>query len=280
MNFDMGRAWSEAIAKLGANFSLLAILGGVFFFVPSLLMFIALPDVMGTLMSPNMDPTQMEAVMADLGPSFFGFYLLVIVTSFIGYVAMVALLGDNSRLSVGEAIGRGVKALLPLLAILVIVIVAYFVIALVLGLVMGLLLAAVGSASTGLAAALTFVIVIAIIGALLWVMTRLSMITPVIALENTMNPFTVLGRSWALTGPAQGRLFLFYLVLFIAYFVVALVAFMIMGLITSAIGAPSVLGFLNGIVGALVAMLFSAIFVAIYSQLAGATAANVGDTFE
>ena len=262
MNFDMGRAWSDAIAKLGANFSLLAILGGVFFFVPSLLMFIALPDVMGTLMSPNMDPTQMEAVMADLGPSFFGFYLLVIVTSFIGYVAMVALLGDNSRLSVGEAIGRGVKALLPLLAILVIVIVAYFVIALVAWTVV------------------PFVIVIAIIGALLWVMTRLSMITPVIALENTMNPFTVLGRSWALTGPAQGRLFLFYLVLFIAYFVVALVAFMIMGLITSAIGAPSVLGFLNGIVGALVAMLFSAIFVAIYSQLAGATAANVGDTFE
>lgn len=53
MEFDMGRAWNDATARFGANFSLLAILGGVFFFIPSLVMFIALPDVMGTLMSPN-----------------------------------------------------------------------------------------------------------------------------------------------------------------------------------------------------------------------------------
>ena len=86
--------------------------------------------------------------------------------------------------------------------------------------------------------------------------------------------------SWSLTRPVQARLFLFYFVLFIAYFVIALVAFMIMGVVATALGAPSVLGFLNGLVGALVSMLFSALFVAVYLQLAGATAANIGDTFE
>lgn len=280
MNFDMGRAWNEATAKLSANFSLLAILGGVFFFVPSLIMFIALPDVMGALMAPNADPTQIEAMMASLGPSFFGIYLLILLASFVGYVAMVALLGDNRRVSVGEAIGTGFKALLPLIAIMLILIVAYFIVAIGIGLVFGLLVAAVGAASTGAAAGLTFILIIAAIIGVLWVLTRLSMITPVIALENTMNPLTVLSRSWSLTRPVQRSLFLFYLVLFVAYFVVAIVLFMIMGLITTLLGMPSVLGFLNGLTGALVAMLFSAIFVAVYNQLAGTSVANISDAFE
>jgi hypothetical protein len=280
MNFDMGRAWSEATAKFSANFSLLAILGGVFFFIPSLIMFIALPDVMGGLMAPNADPTQVEAMMSSLGASFFGIYLLILLASFVGYVAMVALLGDSRRVSVGEAIGTGFKALLPLIAIMLILIVAYIVIAIGVGLVLGLLIAAVGAASTGAASVLTFVLVIAAVIGVLWVMTRLSMITPVIALEGVMNPITALTRSWSLTRPAQRSLFLFYLVLFVAYFVIAIVLFMIMGLITTLIGMPSVLGFLNGVTGALVAMLFSAIFVAVYNQLAGTSAANISDTFE
>lgn len=280
MEFDMGRAWNDAIARFGANFSLLAILGGVFFFLPSLVMFIALPDVMGTLMSPNMDPADMETVMANLGGTFFGIYALILLASMVGYVAMVALLGDGRRPSVGEAIGIGFKALLPMIAILLILAVAYIVVVLLGGLLAGLIIGAIGAVSTGAASALGFVMVLGLIAALLWIMTRLSMVTPVIALENTMNPFTVLRRSWSLTRPAQTRLFLFYFVLFIAYFVIALVAFMIMGVISTALGAPSVLGFLNGIVGALVAMLFSALFVAVYLQLAGATPANIGDTFE
>lgn len=280
MEFDMGRAWNDAIARFGANFSLLAILGGVFFFIPSLVMFIALPDVMSTLMSPNMAPADMETVMANLGGTFFGIYALILLASMVGYVAMVALLGDGRRPSVGEAIGIGFKALLPMIAILLILAVAYIVVVLLGGVLAGLVIAAIGAVSTGAASALGFVMVIGLIAALLWIMTRLSMVTPVIALENTMNPFTVLSRSWSLTRPAQARLFLFYFVLFIAYFVIALVAFMIMGVISTALGAPSVLGFLNGIVGALVAMLFSALFVAVYLQLAGTTAANIGDTFE
>ncbi|MFN4114256.1 MAG: hypothetical protein ACK4GD_09980 [Sphingomonadaceae bacterium] len=280
MQFDMGRAWNDAIATLTANFSLLAILGGVFFFVPSLLMFIAMPDMMSAMMSPNMDPTDMEAMVGNLGAGFFGTYLLVFLATLVGYVAMIALLGDSSRVSVGQAIGTGFKALLPLLAITIILVVAYFVIALVLGLVFGLLAAGVGQASGGAAGALIFVMAIGLFVGILWVLTRLSMITPVIAIEGTMNPFTVLGRTWAMTRPAQGRLFLFYVVLFIAYMVIALVTFMIIGAVTAAVGAMSVMGFVNGVIGAIVAMLFSAIFVAIYNQLAGPSSTNLGATFE
>lgn len=280
MTFDMGRAWSEGMARVKANFQLLAILGGIFFFVPSVLLFVAMPDAMGAMMNPQMDATNMEQVMSGLGAGFFGMYLIIVLASFIGQTSMVALMGDSRRISVGEAIGTGVKVLLPLLAILVVFVIGYFVVALIGGMIMGLLIAGASALSTGLAAALTAVMVIAIIVAMLWVLTRFSMTMPVLALEGSLNPFAALGRSWRITKPVQWRLLLFYILLFVAYMVLALVLFMLMGLIAAAIGTPSALGFLNGIVGALVAMVFSGVVVAIYLQLAGTGAASVSEAFE
>lgn len=280
MTFDMGRAWSEGIARVKANLQVLAILGGIFFFVPSVLLFVAMPDAMGAMMSPDMDPQNMEQIMAGLGAGFFLLYLAIVLASFVGYTAMIALMGDPRRVSVGEAIGTGIKVLLPLLALLIIFIVGYFVAALAVGLVFGLLIAAVGSVSTGFAGVLTFILAIAVLLAVLWVLTRFSMTLPVLALEGTLNPFTALGRSWKLTQPAQMRLFLFYVLLFVAYLVIALVTFMIMGTIAAAMGTPSALGFLNGVIGALVAMVFSGVIVGIYLQLAGPSVSNVSETFE
>lgn len=281
MTFDMSRAWSEGIAKVSSNFSLLAILGGVFFFVPSVVIFIAMPDLMGAMMmNPDMDPEDMAGMLANIGPSFFGIYLLIVIASMVGYGAMIALVGDGRRVSVGEAIKAGFKALLPLLAILIIFMVAYLVGALVIGLVFGLLIGLVGQASTVLAGILTFIFFVTLFLAVLWVLTRFSLTMPVLVIDGTMNPFAALGRSWSLTKPVQGRLFLFYVLLFIAYLVIALVLFMVMGLIVAGLGAPSAIGFLNGIIGALVAMVFSGILAAIYGQLAGSTPQALGDTFE
>lgn len=281
MTFDMGRAWNEGIAKVSANFSLLAILGGVFFFVPSVLIFIAVPDLMGAMMmNPDMAPDDMANMFANIGPTFFGLYFLIMLASLIGYGAMIALVGDGRRVSVGEAIGAGIKALLPLLAILVIFIVVYFVAALVIGLIFGLLIGLIGQASTAIAGILTFIFVIGLMLAVLWVLTRFSLTMPVLVIDGTMNPFAALGRSWSLTKPVQGRLFLFYVLLFVAYLVIALVFFMVMGLIVAGLGAPSAIGFLNGIIGALVAMVFSGVLAAIYGQLAGSTPQALGDTFE
>lgn len=281
MRFDMGRAWSEGIARLQSNFSLLAILGGVFFFLPAMVMFLAVPDVMGPMMGgQEMDPEDMAALFENVGATFFLAYLLVFVASMIGYVAMVALIGDGEGVSVGQAIATGFKALLPLIAIMLIFLVGYFLFALVIGLIIGVVIAGIGSASSALAGIITFILVVGIVLALLWVMTRFSMTMPVIAIERVMNPFTALRRSWRMTAPVQARLFLFYVLLFVAYIVIAIVVFMIIGLIASAAGAPSVLGFLNGITGALVAMVFSGIVVAIYAQLVGSSPANLGDTFE
>jgi hypothetical protein len=280
MSFDMGRAWNDGIARVKANFQLLAVLGGIFFFLPSVLLFVAMPDAMTAMMNPDMNAASMEQVVAGLGVGFFGLYLLIILASFIGQTAMIALMGDARRVSVGEAIGTGVKVLLPLFAILVLFVIGYFVVALAIGLVVGLVISGAAAVSAGLATALTVVLFAAMFVAVLWAMTRFSMTLPVLALEGSLNPIAALGRSWRITRPVQWRLLLFYVLLFIAYLVLALVLFMIMGVIVAAIGAPSALGFLNGVVGALVAMVFSGVVVGIYLQLAGPAAATVSETFE
>lgn len=280
MKFDMGRAWSEGVAKVSTNFSLLAILGGVFFFVPSVLMFVAMPDAMSFMTNPNMEPEDMEKIFANLGPSFFGIYLLVLIASLVGYAAMIALVGDQRRVSVGEAIAVGFKALLPLIAITVLLSIAYIILIAIVSVIIGLLAVAFGVVSTGLAATVTLVAIVAMVLALIWIMTRFSLVMPVLAIDRTMNPFTALGRSWRLTKPAQRRLFLFYVLLFVAYMVIAAVLFMIIGLIAAGIGAPSVLGFINGLIGALVAMLFSGIVAAIYHQLSSDTPQRLEETFD
>ncbi len=279
MNFDMGQAWSDGIARVKANFQLLVVLGGIFFFLPSVLLFVAMPDAMGAMMSPDMNTANMEQVMAGLGAGFFAIYLLIILASFIGQTAMIALMGDPRRIAVGEAIGTGVKVLLPLFAILVMFLIGYVVVGLLAGLLFGLLVAGAGALSTGLAAAVTTVLIVTLILAMLWVLTRFSMTLPVLALEGSLNPIGALGRSWRMTRPVQWRLLFFYVLLFIAYIVIALVAFMIMGVVVAALGAPSALGFLNGLIGALVAMVFSGVVVGIYLQLAG-PAASVSETFQ
>ena len=280
MKFDMGAAWNEGMAKFRGNFSLLAVLGGVFFFVPSVLMFVAMPDLMSMMMTPGASPEDAERALSGVGAEFFAIYALVILASFVGYSAMLALVGDNRRLSVGESIVVGFKALLPLIGVLLVIMIVYMLAALVFGLIIGLVVAGLAQVSAGLSAAVIFVLVIGLIVVALWLMTRLSLVMPVIVLDRIANPLKALARSWRLTAPQQGRLLAFYALLFIAYLVVALVLFMIMGLIVAAFGAPTAMGFLNGIVGALFAMIFSGILVAVYNQLVVTGKEGLEQTFE
>lgn len=280
MKFDMGAAWNDGMAKVRSNFSLLAVLGGVFFFLPSVLMFVAMPDIMGMMMTPGADPDETARAFSEIGWSFFALYLLVMLASLAGYAAMIALVGDKGRLSMGESILVGFKALLPLLGVLLVVLIVYMAAALLFGAVLGLIVGALSQVSAGLSAAVAIIVVLGLIVVALWLMTRLSLVIPVIVLEGIANPLKALGRSWRLTRPQQGRLLAFYALLFVAYLVVALVLFMIMGLVVAALGAPTAVGFLNGVVGALFAMLFSAILVAVYFQLAGTGGESLEQTFE
>ena len=129
-------------------------------------------------------------------------------------LALLALLRDHSRPTVGEALRRGLVGLLP----------------------GDRRLHAAGRSALGSSLA---VVLVAdrragrrpVAGgadrrahrrgrSLIYVLVKLSLSLPVIAIDKVHNPFTALARSWRLTKGNSFRLFLFYLLLFIVYLVI------------------------------------------------------------
>ena len=280
--FNMNRTWSQAVALFQANFQLLAVIGGVFLLLPSLLLYMALPDFFSTLSMADGNPEQMEAmVLAMVGPlALYG--SIAFVLQMVGYMAMIALMGDD-RPTVGEAILEGLRSLFSVIAATLLFVVLYVVLALVVSLVTGLIVAATGG-SEAIAGVLAFVLVIGLLVGTFYLAVRLSLTMPVIVLERRRNPFDALRRSWQLTAGHAARIFAFFLLLFVAYMVLSLVILGIFGGAVTAVGGPGdasvfVTGLLNGVVGALVAMLFSAILVGLYRQLAGSSSVQIDETF-
>jgi len=280
MQFDMGQAWNDGMARVSANASLLAILGGVFFFLPTVIMYLIRPELLDMSMAPAGDPEAAKHVREGILPTVVPLFLVVMLASFVGYSAMIVLIGDTRRVSVGEAISVGFRTLLPLIGVFVLAMLGYVLAAIVLGVVLGVVVAVLAMVSSALAYVVALVLGMAMVLALLMAVTRLSMTLPVIAIEREGNPLSAMKRSWAMTMPVQWRLLGFYALLFLAYMVLAMVLFMVMGLISAAVGSPAVLGFLNGLLGAAVAMVVSGVVAAIYRQLAGPSTASVRETFE
>lgn len=276
MALDMSAAWSDGVAKVKANFQLLAIVGGVFFLLPAVAMGLVLPDAMAAVSQPSFDPDAAEKMLASLGPSFFGMYAVAMVATFIGYVAMMALMSDRSRPTVGEAIGRGVKAFPTMIAVLIAFLLAYILLAAGIGLIAG----GLGLISATLAGIAVFIGIIAALVGVALIATRMSMSMPVIALEDTLNPVTVLKRSWAMTKPVQWPLLGFFVLLTIGYMVIAIVLSLVVGLAIAAIGSPVLSGIFNGLIGTVVAMIFTGVVAAIYDQLNTENTAGLSETFE
>lgn len=279
MAFSMNRTWNEAVAMFRSNFQLLAVVGGVFVLIPSLLMYMALPDLFGALMLAEGDPEAMEEmVLAMLGPLLL-WGSIGFLAQMVGYLAMIVLMGAD-RPTVGEAIVVGLKGLLPVIAATLLFALLYAVLALVFGLLVGGLAAALGD---GGAVALSFVLVVGLLVATFYIAIRFVLTMPVIGLERTLNPIGAMLRSWRLTGHAAWRIVGFFALLFVAYMVLSLVFMGIIGGALGALGGGSgafLIGLLNGVIGALVAMIFSAILVSIYRQLAGPGAREVSEAFE
>lgn len=265
MQFSMNETWQRGIALVSNNFQLLALIAGVFLFLPAVVIYLAVPDL-ASFMDPGADPAEMAARMEKIQGPLIGWGLLAMVLQFIGYLAMVGLIG-STRPTVGEAIGRGAKALLTLIGCLILFVIIYLVVGVLLMVPIVLVVGESDSSGLGIVG---FLLVFALIG---FIMTRLSITMPVIMLENQLNPAAALWRSWKLTGPHKWAIFGFWVLLVVAYLVIAILLFGVFGLI-GAMAASSgvglfVMGIVNGTIGALVSMLVSGLIVAMYQQLAG-----------
>ena len=284
MTFDMNRTWAHALALLQANGQLLAIIAGVFLLLPGTLFYVALPDVMTTLSTQtNPDPEQLMAMLrAAMGPLIV-LGLVMFVAQTIGYLAMIALMGDD-RPTVGEALRRALACLPTTIGVTLLLMLGYVLVALVGALVLGLLIA-LGTAAGGtvLAGVLAFLGGVALVAGIVYLATRFILTMPIIALDGITGPWAVCKRSWELTRSHALKIFFFYVLIFAAYIVIAMILGSVFGVIAGLLGngtgAALVLGLSNGLMGAAVAMLFSAIMVAMHRQLSGISVTTIDQTF-
>lgn len=284
MNFDMNRTWTQALSLLQANAQLLAVIAGVFLLLPGTLFYVALPDVMTTLTTQtNPDPDQVLAMLQEaMGPLII-LGLVLMLAQTIGYLAMIALMGDD-RPTVGEALRRSLSFLPTAIGVTLLMLLGYVVVAFAFGLVLAAVIAGFGAVGGEVLAGVMAVIgVIAMMVAIVYLATRFILTMPVIALEGISGPLAVCKRSWALTKSHSLKIFVFFVLIFVAYFVIAMILGAVFGVIASLLdnanASALVLGLSNGLIGAAVAMLFSAILVAMHRQLAGISPTTIDQTF-
>ncbi len=274
IKLDMGKAWNDAVALLSANKDVILIVAGVFFFLPNAISALAIPQPTEieamTASGAQPDLEAMSAIMMSYYAQNWWIFVLLGLVQAIGMLGLLALLTDTSRPTVGEALGFGVKALLPYLGTQILL--SLIVVSVVLVLIgLGSL---IGPALAVLLGIVSFVVMV-------YLIIKFSLASPVIAIEKVMNPFRVLQRSWQLTKGNSFRLLGFYSLLVLVLVVVSLVA----GLVFAAFGifGEQVGLFAAAIGGAVLSMAMTAIMLAvlaaIHRQLTGGSAEAMRETF-
>lgn len=271
MKLDMGNAWNEATGMIGANRELVAIIAGIFVFLPAIVLAVIAPELATGPAAVNPDDP-MAAMREFYSANGIWLFLTALINA-IGSLSLFALFADN-RPTVGDAISTGVKTLLPYLAAQILLIV---VLAIVLGVPVGLAVSLGGSAVGVLVGIVAAV-------ALIYVMIKLSLLAPAMVIDGILNPVNALRASWDATKGNSLRLLLFYFLLGIAVVVVAAVFGLISGLFVAMLGTGSIAamlgGALNGLISAVWAVVIVAVLSATYRQLTGPSARSVSETFE
>ncbi len=271
MRFDSNQAWKEATAAVTANRELLLALAGVFFLLPSFAASVLVPQPQP---QPGATPGEIYAQIAGIYAQIWPYVLVAGLLQIVGVLAILTLVTDRSRPTVGEALVRGITGTPSFLAVQFMM----FVVAVV---VMGLgsALAAV-SGSGGVVA----VVVIAGIAFFVWLWLRLSLIGPAIAVERIYNPLQVFARSWRLTRGNTARLLLFFFLLAIAFIVIVAIAMgvtgVILALLLPAEPAKIVAGLISATLTSVFMLYFIAALAAAHRQLAGPSGEAAARTFE
>jgi hypothetical protein len=279
MKFDSNRAWREASAAASANREVLVAVAGVFFLLPGLASVLFLSDFQADMMANFGNPDAAERIMEGMTGPVVGFGLISFLLQAIGYLAMLALLTDRTRPTVGEAIGAAIKALPVVIGAVLLFFGGYMLAIVVLAVLAGVLAQVAGLGAVAVLMGL------GLIGGVVYAGVRLSLVLPVIVIDRVHNPVAALARSWQLTRGNSLRLLAFYLLLGLAYLVIVMVVGMMsmtLATLVAGQGKVSMLigGLVTGVVGAAASALFTAILAAIHRQLAGPSAEAIGATFD
>lgn len=263
MKLDMSAAWSQAVAMLKANRDLIAIVAGVFFFLPYCAMMLMMPDLQATLpvSDPNADPQVMIDALMEFYSRIWLPLVAIMVFQAIGSLALLALLRDSTRPTLGEAFKLALIAFLPYIA-------AQLILGLAVGLIGAVLIGGAIAVNEALGVLMIFVVMIGAI----YAMVKFSLTTPVIAVERVYNPVAALARSWRLTKGNSLRIFFFFVLIVLAGLILVSIIQAIFGLVFALFGAEGAL-IGNGIVSSALNAAFSTVLLAVlaatHRQLAG-----------
>ena len=261
MKLSYNGVWDRTLALLGAHAPLIGAIAGVFIFLPSLLLGYFLPVPQGNSTNPE---ANVELLVSYMGKTWY-WQLAVLIATMVGILAILILVLDHTRPTVGSAIATAVKRLPYYLLASFIVSIGMILVAFVSVLPFALL------AATGMQVfnILGYVAVVAIL-AYCW--GRLSVIASVASLEQP-TPLGMIRRTLELTrGHAWAILGLLALMLLAGLIASLALAFVIGGLLRLLLD-PALADFLILIVGtAFNAALLAVVIVttgSIYRELSG-----------
>ena len=279
---DMGKAWTDATALIGANRDTFGAIAGLFFFVPSLALAFFAPELSAPPPDapPGADPQLvLQAMINQQMQAYRDNWALVLGTlllQFLGSLSLLALLAERARPTVGEALGIGLAGLVPYVAALLLGSLA--------AVVAVLLPASIGASTGSLAgAAIGGLVTLFMTPVSLYLLVKFALIAPIVAIEGTRNPIAALRRSWRLTKGNSLRIALFQFLLIATIGVIATLVTSILGLVFSALGGTAATignAAVSSLANALVTVVFVGVIAAIYRQLAGPSPEGLATTFE
>ena len=235
--FSMNNAFSEAKAFVMQNPLLyfgLILLAQI---IAMVIVFLPIGGVAGfqSIAMAGADPQAIAGIMAGFG----GLFLICMIAG-----AAITLAGNfavwrhglsNGSISAGEALVYGLKACFPSLLFFVVGYLAVILCAILIGAIIGGIGSVVGnSVFFGIVAA---VFGLAVLAGFIYLLARLSIMGPLMADQNKLNPFTAAGQSWRATNGNGWMIALFFVLCYIVFSVVYFVAAMIAGAIGQVSGS-------------------------------------------
>ena len=292
MKFSASKALSESFTIFTGRFAAMAPIALVFTLVP-LVVFMAFfsTSFAGLQQNQGNPAAAMQTILAMLGRFSLVFIIYMLVRT-LGVCALCIAASSRQAPSLGEAISEGVRAMLPMIGVYLLLIVGYVVVAIVFAVTIGLSFlglftaSAAGGQAPGAGSVLGAISVgVIVMIAALYIFTKLSMIVPVIVVDQERSPVKAISRSWSLTRGASFKIFLLLLLL---GFGAAIINGILNALGGGGMGVAPNSGAtvvwtqvaIAAISGTVFAMYFISLIVAIHEQLAGPSVAAISETFE
>lgn len=268
--FDGLAAWNSATRLVAANREMLIAIAGVFYFLPALIMALAVPELkLGEDVTAEQAWPLVEAhYMANLP-----WMIPAMIFGLVGAIVIGIVIGDRARPTVGQAIARSFRLLPTFLA-------AQLLFGMAIGLIGGLGIGA--TAATGAVP----LIVAAFVGfglAMFWLSIRLMLLSAVIAIEGTRSPVKLLERAWHLSRGQAGRLAVFVLLALLVFGIASGIAETLVTLVLRFTVSEEVQRVIAAIFASAVSSLgmvyYVAVKIGIYRQLSG-TGHAAAEAFE